>query len=124
MKTVRPALIILWLSALAMLLFMLYKWHNTDTTISGKRNVKSTKDLLIDEMLLLPGELKLESSSPLININLNNQVINDNDAEKLKVPVTVVNSKAVYDKILEEKLKKATTTPPPSEDFSIKPLPK
>ena len=81
------------------------------------RSTTYSKDLLIDKLLLIPGELKLETSSPLVNIN---SMINQKDGSYSKA-IETEKRKEVFKKILEEKIKKATIDN--SKDFSIKPIP-
>ncbi len=113
----KRALLLLWSGSAIIIFFMFFKWYSTDQQLTGRREINGAKDLLIDELLLIPGELKLETSSPLVNIN---SMINQKDGSYSKA-IETEKRKEVFKKILEEKIKKATIDN--SKDFSIKPIP-
>lgn len=113
----KRALLLLWSGSAIIILFMFFKWYSTDKLLADRKEINGAKDLLIDELLLVPGELKLETSSPLVNIN---SLVNQKGDSYSKA-VETEKRKEVFKKILEEKIKKATIDN--SKDFSIKPVP-
>ena len=113
----KRALLLLWSGSAIILFLMFFKWYSTDKQFAGRREINSAKDLLIDELLLVPGELKLETNAPLVNIR---GMIYQNGDRNSKA-IETKKRKEVFSKILEVKIKKATTDH--SKDFSIKPIP-
>ncbi|MFV0604504.1 MAG: hypothetical protein ACK5NK_01565 [Niabella sp.] len=116
-KATRTVLIILWAGALVLIAIMVYRWQKTNESATSA-DLKISKELYVDDMLLNSGDLELNNTSSLINITLN--AVNEKPFN-ITQEQSKTNTDLVYKKILTQKIKKANTQY--KNGFTIKPLP-
>jgi hypothetical protein len=122
-KRASSSLVLLWIGATALLIVMLYNWRTeTDSSKSNTALLKA-KGIFADELLLSSQDLQLGESVGLINISLNRDAtVNTMEDEEEQETSTSPGRKLVYSKMLKNKIKKISSTPP-NNGFVIKPLP-
>ncbi len=122
-KRASASLVLLWIGATILLIVMLYNWRiETDTPKSNTALLKAT-GIFADELLLSSQDLQLGESVGLINISLNRGATVNASEEEVKLETsTSPERKLVYSKMLKNKIKRISSTPP-NNGFVIKPLP-
>lgn len=113
-------LLMLWTGTTLLTGYMIFCWQNDSDNMVF--NIRNTKNLFIDDMLLSAKDLELENSASLINITLYSGAAATTNKRLPSASQQIESSrKIIYDKILKQKIYKAQKNNP--DGFDIKPLP-
>lgn len=114
-------LVALWSGTFLLLIFMMYRWEEKIVLFETKEEKDSS--FLVDDILLSSADLKLDSTSSLINISLNSEPVSSSSIpeKKSSKPAQTISRDELYKNILNQKIKKAENKS--SGGFAIKPLP-
>lgn len=119
-KSAKISLIVLWITAI-ITLFIIIFWNSADKPTLFSRQVDNKNELFVDELLLSSSELG--KNTMLINLNLNSKLDSNNQQHaSLQQVIKPEVRKAVYNKIAERKVKKASSGFN-TEGFTLKPVP-
>lgn len=118
-RTTNIGLLMLWTGTTLLTGYMIFCWQEDGSKVF---NIRNTKNLFIDDMLLSAKDLELENSASLINITLYSGAAATTNKRLPSASQQVESSrKIIYDKILKQKIYKAQKNNP--DGFDIKPLP-
>jgi len=116
----RRVLIVLWLGTFCLLAFMILRWAG-DIDFGSNLKGKKPSVFFVDDVLLSSSDLKLDSTSALINISLNTESRLPRPAKSPEKQLNPVSRDELYRNIFNQKMKKAESRP--SDDFEMEPLP-
>ena len=119
-RATRRVLIVLWSGTFCLLAFMILRWAG-DIDFGSNLKGKKPSVFFVDDVLLSSSDLKLDSTSALINISLNTESRLPRPAKSPEKQLNPVSRDELYRDIFNQKIKKAENTP--SGDFEMEPLP-